>query len=759
MVNLEILKKYGCTTERLREIFTAREDQADYEIRNRFEDLIQSRILEGVRSSISHAKLYMSVDMAWDSLPINKSTIPLLQYAQGKISIEDCHGKLEDLEVADKFCEYDDEGQLKSVNALRLYEVSINLIRSYVTRRVAAQVHRFSNLYPYFKYEPRSTALVDKLRGDILSQRVEMMVDQFGYRHQFEQIIRQMFMYGHSVAFPSSSWTEDVQWRMSTDEITGEEVMESEVEKSGVKFVTPHPTRVVYDGSKPLHDINNNHGPDWIGFWDIVKYGDIYDNPSTWNTEDISVTNSLSSLYNAHADFFGYYFNDDIVFPKVSDTFSMRNDRTAQTGLYAAEDSDKGMFVTQMCMRVNPKRDGLGDYPHDVWLKFTVASDQTIVYAEYLPSLPAVYGGINENDDRMANISVAHEIMPYQDQLTNILSSMLEHMKMSMFKIFAIDQDALDDDVKEYIKSALADDTFYARPKALFYSGQKAADLGINSKDFIKVVDVQKELSAGVNQSIQAILQLLNLVERMLILSPQELGQPAPREISATEVSEIANTTNSIYSFISEGVDDMRSAMKKVLYEHLVTCSTDRFVVPVKGRYSEQIIRDAGFEVETTGEERLTSRNIIGSPQNLIYEYLFGARDGAERARDTQSAQVLGQLVMQVLQVPDMAQALGRDRTFNMFNEIFRLSGAHDLRLETDEMDKEQEMQNVGNDQFISKLKDQWPQVIEAVQALVQQMQPQQDLSQGEVAPGVSGQPQPQPEQSPQTSPQQQVQI
>ena len=759
MVNLEILKKYGCTTERLREIFTAKEDQSDYQIRNHFEDLIQSRILEGVRSSIDHAKLYMSVDMAWDSLPINKSTIPLLQYAQGKISIEDCHDKLEDLDIANKFCEYDDEGQLKSVNALRLYEVSINLIRSYVTRRVAAQVHRFSNLYPYYKYEPRSTALVDKLRGDILSQRVEMMVDQFGYRHQFEQIIRQMFMYGHSVAFPKTSWTEEVQWRMTTDEITGEEIMESEVEKSGVKFQTPHPTRVVYDGTKPLHDINNNHGPEWIGFWDIVKYGDIYNNPSSWNTEDVSVTNSLSSLYQAHSDFFGYYFKDDLVFPKVNDTYSMRNDRTAQVGLYAAEDVDKGMFVTQMCMKVNPKRDGLGDYPHDVWLKFTVASDQTVVYAEYLPSLPAIYGGINENDDRMANNSVAHEIMPFQDQLTNILSSMLEHMKMSMFKIFAIDQDALDDDVKEYIKNALAEDTFYAKPKALFYSGQKAADLGINSKDFIKVVDVQKELSAGVNQSIQAILQLLNLVERMLILSPQELGQPAPREISATEVSEIANTTNSIYSFISEGVDDMRSAMKKVLYEHLVTCSTDEFVVPVRGRYSEKIIREAGFEVETSGEEMLTSRNIIGSPKNLIYEYLFGQRDGAERARDTQSAQVLGQLVMQVLQVPDMAQALGRDRTFNMFNEIFRLSGAHDLKLETDEMDKEQELQNVGNDQFISKLKEQWPQVVEAIQGIMQQMQPQQNLSQGEMAPGVSGQPQPQPEQSAQTSPEQQVQI
>ena len=134
----------------------------------------------------------------------------------------------------------------------------------------------------------------------------------------------------------------------------------------------------------------------------------------------------------------------------------MRNDRVAQTGLYAAEDlRTRIMFITQMYMRVNPKRDGLGEYPHDVWLKLTVASDETVLYAEYLPSMPAVYGGINENDDRMANISVAHEIMPYQDQLTNILNSMLEQMKMSMFKIFAIDQDALDDDVKDYIKNAI----------------------------------------------------------------------------------------------------------------------------------------------------------------------------------------------------------------------------------------------------------------------------------------------------------------
>ncbi len=64
-----------------------------------------------------------------------------------------------------------------------------------------------------------------------------------------------------------------------------------------------------------------------------------------------------------------------------------------------------------------------------------------------------------------------------------------------------------------------------------------------------------------------SVTQLLNLVERLLILSPQELGQPAPREISATEVTEIATTTQAIYSFISEGIDELRGGLRNV-FEH-----------------------------------------------------------------------------------------------------------------------------------------------------------------------------------------------
>jgi hypothetical protein len=248
---------------------------------------------------------------------------------------------------------------------------------------------------------------------------------------------------------------------------------------------------------------------------------------------------------------------------------------------------------------------------------------------------------------------------------------------------------------------------------------------------------------------------LLNLVERLLILSPQELGQPAPREISATEVAEISSTTNSIYSFISEGIDDMRSAAKKLFYEHLVSCSTDKFTVPISQRYTDQVITDAGFQSQDEGISEASARNVIGEPTNLIHEYLFTSRDGAERARDTQSAQVLSQTLQGLMQVEGVPQALGKERIFGFLNEIFRLSGAHDLRLDTDEADQQAEIGEMQNEQFVAQLKEQWPQVMQAVQQLMQVAQ--QQAPEQPVAP--EGAPPMEPGQQPQVNPDQQVEI
>ena len=101
-----------------------------------------------------------------------------------------------------------------------------------------------------------------KVRAEVLSQRVEMMTEQFGLSPcTFEQAIRSMFMYGFSILFPSEAGTQRSALEKEED---GE--MESFVEKEGIHFINPHPTRTFYDNSAPISAINTNLGPilDWV---------------------------------------------------------------------------------------------------------------------------------------------------------------------------------------------------------------------------------------------------------------------------------------------------------------------------------------------------------------------------------------------------------------------------------------------------------------------------------------------------------------
>lgn len=701
MVSKKILKHFNCTSERLREIFTCEDvDNPDYDTREKFEEELSRHIHEGIDWSCKHSRLHHSVDLAWDSAPINKGTIPLLLYAQDKLDMKSCGELLSDVDCAAEFCEYDEAGEVKNISLPRLYEVSVNLIRSYITRRVAAQVSRFSNMWPYFRYDPRGTTTVDKLRADALSQRVEIMTDQYGYRHFFAQNIRDMFLYGYTLSFPTSSWDRQIEHYNKKD-IFGSEGMnvQTRVSREGIEFVTPHPTRTFYDISSPLAQVNTDNGPDWLGFWDVVRYRDIQDDPAYWNRESINYSDSLIRHFSAYRTLFSYYYSHiNIDFPsaKVEEgaEFPLLNDRTANVGTspgtYTRDQKDDAVFLTQYFRKVNPKRDGLGDYPGDVWVRFVVASDDTVVFAEYLPSTPAIYGGLNQKDDRMANISMAHELMPFQDQMSNILSQMLLTMKAGLTQLWMINQDVLSEEMREYMKDSMKGQNYYEEPKAVMYSARKAADLGLDTKNVVHVV--QLNMSEKVNESLKAMVNLLQIVERLLILSPTELGQPLKSESTATEVQELANTTNTIYQYISEGIDEMRAAAKKLIYESLVSCSTEQIRVPVLKRYTRKTLEDAGFGevMGATTSDAPDYRTVTGSVEALVHDYVFSSRDGTERHSNTQVAQTLTALLGQLLQVPELAQAVGKERLFGMINEIFRNSGTgFDVLLEVEDGEDE----------------------------------------------------------------------
>ena len=218
MIDYEILKEAGTTNERLRQVLTNKEPESkDGKIRQKIEDLVGSRISEHVTYSLRNHHLYSAVDLAWDSSPINKTTLPLVMYAQKRIDAKACIRELEKTSSTSgssigKYLKRDESGKVTDIDLPKFFEVNVNLVRSFVTRRLAAQVNKYNNLYPFFKYESRTTGQIGKLRADALSQRMDIMADQYDYRHFQTQAIRDMFLYGHSVAFPRASWEREVQW-------------------------------------------------------------------------------------------------------------------------------------------------------------------------------------------------------------------------------------------------------------------------------------------------------------------------------------------------------------------------------------------------------------------------------------------------------------------------------------------------------------------------------------------------------------------
>lgn len=698
MIHRKVLDHKGCTADRLRAIFTCKDEtHADFAIKKRFQNRIKSRLPDGVTRCAKRSQIWRAVDIAWDSTPIQPQTIPLLLWAQKKIKMENLVKDLDKLQLAEQFIKPGKAGAMV-VDMPRLYEVSINLIRSYITRRQAAQTARYSNIWPYFRYEPRGTDLIAKLRSDALSQRMDVMVDAYNYRHFWPQTFRHQFMYSRSVAFVRSAWDKVIGWKAKDLNLpAGDIELESYTEREGVDFVAPHPTRVFFDTSAPLPNINTDNGPCYIGYWDIVPYRVIRDGPF-FNTEAISVGDGLVQLMESETSFFRQYFDCKLLdSPQMEVDPSAGNDRTRQTGRYSTNDSDKGCFLSQYYEKINPCHEKICDLNVEVWVRLSVAGDHTVVGGEFLTSRPACYGGYNENDDREVNASMATDLMAIQDQLTNLYSQMLQNIRAGMLQIWAIDTDALDSNkgpngepsMRDHIENTLKSKDYYSEPKAFFYSGEKLRSLGVqnpadNSRAFLSII--QANVQTSIEQSMRAIGDLLAMADKLTMMSPNEQGQPNPREVAAREVTEISTTTNSISSFVSDGIDEQRAAAKKICFESLICESTSEYSVAVMDRYTAQTITDAGFKFKgefKPGDLIPLKTSIIGTPASLAYDYYFDSRDGAERGLNSQGAQVMATLLSQFMQMPVLAKAFGKKRLFEWANEITRMSGAAiDLNLQ-----------------------------------------------------------------------------
>ena len=781
MHDQKILAKYGCTPERLREIFTSTgpddkgkpsdgsksssEDalstrgvtevpyqggstissgeaseittkkKSDWAIRCRFEKSIRSRTQSGIITGLNNSKAIEAVKIAWDAPPIQKEMIPLMLWAQGKIKNTTCCSELiSTLGVvqAAKYLTKQTDGTFLP-NVPRICSVAVNLVRSYTTRRHAAIAALWDNLWPLLKYNPRGTNEVANLRADALTQRVDQMADDYNYRHFLSQTDRDKLLFCDSLIFPRCAWDVKKGIRKKKSNVAGATGSSLETESyticEGVDVANPPKERWFWDLSAPLANINTNNGPGYIGYWNIVPYGTFLKG-NYYNTSKIVATEAWALLVQQQNLYFSQNFDPCVLsLPNLGSCSdpALMNDRTGNMGIYTEQEQDKGVLHVEYFENINPKVEGIGDYDSEIWIRLTSAGDGTIVGAEFMPSIPACYGAINANDNRIANASLAMEMLSWQDMASNIFTVLIEQIRRSFTQLWILNKDVLGKELCEKIERDAKNQEWWLDPQVLACSFSELYERmspggGFNLNAVVAQVNVQ--LNNAIGEALRGFAQLLALADKLVNSSPNELGQPNPREVAAREVQEISTSVQSIYSFYNQGPREQRAAFKKLIYESLICCGSDEHTGPVLNRYQKKTIKDAGFELADPDDSlpdnhlMLGLTRIMGKIENLTYSYYFDSREGAERALNTQGAQILQQFLVGILGTP-IGPKLGMKRILTMLNIIARMAGAPDefqITLndgESEQIPTEEEGQNVQVP----------PQVAQAIQQLMQQMQ------------------------------------
>lgn len=687
MIIPAILRDFGSDEVAIRKLFTAQAGDELYAKRKAWEDRIRSRLSEGTTFNLANYQFYAAADLAWDSNMITKELVPLSLYAQNKITFKSAASALKDIsaETAAQFVEYDDKGNPTAIKIPEFHKVVVNLVRSFVTRRTAALSTKYVNQFPFFKYEPLSTSFVAKLRGDALSQRIEMISNSYDYRHLLTQVIRYMLLYTHAYEFVANAWDCEKQLRFAVREsgMEGKPKVEAKIVKEGLLYNLPHPTRVFTDPSFPPSTLNTDTGCTYAGYWNVLKYGDVAHNPVYFNRDRIEFSNSFAELLKGGRPYFElYYSTAPVNFPDLAKMADVpgANDRQKNVGLYNDDVADDSLIVTEYFEKVVPKAVGIGEYPYPVWVRLLVAGDNTVIFGEVLSGTPCNVYSYNAHDGKLLNNSFAHDAIPWTDQLSNQLTCLLHSQKASLIKIISMDVGMINDaELVAKIRKIVKEGAIYSGPMLLEYRSDTYAEVGANPREAVSVTETDALNDVGAY--FRSIVQLLGLAERILGISSNENAQSEPREISATESANIATVTSTSLSFMGQGIDEGIDAKKRQLYEAFMAYGASRIVVPAAGRYLPDTVKKAGFEVldeDSDVASNLANRRltIIGTKEQLEYDYNFSSRDGSERPSNAKAAEILVNMLTQFVQFPGVLQALGKTRLYELLNHIVHLSGA-----------------------------------------------------------------------------------
>jgi hypothetical protein len=664
MVDLNVLASRGVTADAARKAFDRDDDSQVPEKSLLLLDRMRQRIDDGVNWCIQNHKIYHALDLAWDAPLKQVSNTLAYSLLEKDVSDESVLNAAKDWGLTGMIDTIKDgKGERQQLNLPVFFNIFVPLVRSYVTIRWA-RIYNDRRQYPLFKYEMGKNTTKNKIRSEIITDRVQVMSNQHGYSELLKQGIFHMLHYGWAAQFPQEEWHTEKQVVFDTNNAEEEKTV-----KEGIRYNLPHPSRVFLDQAHRPTTYNSDSGCEFAGYWRIMRYRDIRANPMFWNTDKISYGRTTQILGKAKT-YLELVSPCTMEFPQSRSSFVDTDRETELNRFYRSSDDDKAVLITEYYEKLIPSDYGLGDYDHPVWFRFCLANDDTILYAAPLPYCPVVYYAYDPHEGKSINASLSLEVVPFQDQIGNLLSQYLLSVKQNLANMTFVDTDQVPKDMIDKLQN-WGEKLFRSLNFMPFSSRQNK----FAQSDVREAFNSVRFTALDTNGIVGAMKQIIDMLERLLVISSQEIGQVAAHEQTAEEVRTIANTTTTRLSFTASAVDDAMLAWKEQLYRGLMAYGEDEIYATISSDYTAEQIQKLGFTVEEEDEDRAGLIRVRGQKTALDLEVIGSYRDSLDRISDNSMAAALTQLYQIVVSDPEIKQSVGVDQILDVVNQIGTMLG------------------------------------------------------------------------------------
>lgn len=689
MVDLEELKKAGYSPKKLKAKFEKLPPggapagvKGDERLLSNLVLTHQHRIDDGIKRCLSYSRITRAIDYAYD-IAKNQTTYSLVR---GLIDSTKGKSDIENIVTADELAQSlglhslyvpmvnasgdqvtSDGTPVKGTNMKPGYKLNLpSFVKIHLPMVMTLVRVRQASLYadidndPFLKYETVVSGPKERALAKVVTRRADRMASDTALRQTRRQSILQALMYGICINFPMESWWKNKQ------KVSGEEVVLQE----GVRYVTPHASRIFWDQNHPQYTLNTETGCEYAGYWTLVRYGEVFDNKNYWNREKIGFGKNSWRESTAYSNFSSFY-PCALAFPTArQSTGTGDNNRENNAFIYSKSMEDAAVDLTVIFHRLVPKDWGLYDYEYPVWHRFVYAGD-TVIHCEPWAYHPFVADLYDSNAQSDYPISLALEAIPHQDHIGNLVTQALLTVKKNLIRMVAVNKDAIDQGTVEKIENnsenSLRGIEFYP------YSGQELAAQNIRPTDIFTNITFPQ---MSVAEQITMLSTYISLIERILGFSPHEMGATTSHQISASEAQINAAGTLSRRSLTKAFVADTQHALKKSLYDAFMAYGDDDILVEVANLEEGQIelLKDAGLDVEKV-DGKDGAALVKGTKSLLKLGSFFSSKADDRRTNDPQVAQLMLTMLDRVAANPELAALIGKDKIIQIYNAAVEMLG------------------------------------------------------------------------------------